>query len=106
MNWGNCVVKGVATVQCIPVLFANVLNVLFMFAGTVAVFMIIISGFRFILSSGDAKQLDGAKKTLTLAVIGLIIILLSYLILSVLAKVTGVSCLLVFGPFAAGSCAK
>lgn len=102
-DWGSCVVNGAATLQCIPVVLANFLDALFMFAGTVALFMIIFAGFKFILAGGDAKQLDGARKMIVYAVAGLLLILLSSLILNVIAGVTGVTCISVW-PLSFTSC--
>lgn len=99
MDWGSCLIQGVATLQCVPIIFVNVLNFLFMVAGTVAVFVIIISGLRLIMAAGDAKKLDTARHVLTYAILGLLIILFSEIILNIIATVTGVRCLLVFGPF-------
>lgn len=99
MNWDTCLVNGVATLQCLPILFANILNFLFMAAGTVAFFVILYSGIRFILANGDPKQLDGARKTFIYAIAGLILILVSYILLNIIATITGVTCILVIGPF-------
>lgn len=110
-SWGKCAVTNfngktydVASLQCLPALFANVLNALFMFAGIVAVIVIIISGYRLIFSGGEAKQLDTARKTLTYAIGGLVLVFLSYLILNFIATVTGVQCILTFGPWLSSSC--
>ncbi len=46
-------------------------------AGVVAVIMILFSGFQMITSSGDAQKAAGAKRNLTGAIIGLIIIALA-----------------------------
>src|SRR6185312_9961777 len=99
MDWGSCLVSGAATLQCVPIVFVNVVNALFMFVGIVCVFIIMYAGIQFILAGGNAKQLDGAKKTLTMALVGLLIILLSSVILNVIATVTGVTCIQVFGPW-------
>lgn len=111
MDWGECAktifnntTYTVASLSCLPKLFTNVLNALFMFAGVVALFIIIISGIRFILSAGDAKQLEGAQNTLKYAIFGLILIFLSSFILNIIAYVTGVNCILTIGPFEAASC--
>ena len=43
--------------------------------GVASVIMIIIGGFRYILSSGDASNIAGAKNTIIYAVIGLLVAL-------------------------------
>lgn len=89
--------QGVATLDCIPAVVQNVIFAAFIFAGIIALILIIYSGIKFILSGGDAKQVEGARKTLTYAIIGFILILLSFAILNLISTVTGVSCIQLFG---------
>ncbi len=51
-------------------------------AGPVAVLMLAIGGVRYIVSRGDQTQMEEAKKTITYAVIGLVVIILSWAIIS------------------------
>lgn len=51
-------------------------------AGPLAVLMIAVGGFRYVISHGDQTQMESAKKTITMAVIGLLIIIVSYVIVS------------------------
>lgn len=104
MPWDSCTVNGtVATFNCIVPLFTNVITWLFELSGTVALFLIIFSGIKFITSGGDAKQVEGARKTLTYAVIGLLVIFFSYLIINLISTITGVGCIKVFGFDSCGS---
>ncbi len=89
--------KDVATLNCIPAVVQNVIYAAFVFAGIVAVILIIYSGIKFILSGGDPKQVEGARKTMTYAIIGFIVILLSFVILNLISNVTGVGCIKLFG---------
>lgn len=57
--------------------------------GTLFIIMVIIGGILYITSRGNSQQLDRAKKTLTAAIIGLLIVTLSYTIIAVFAKVIG-----------------
>jgi Type IV secretion system pilin len=50
-----------------------VVNILSLMAGVVAVIMILVAGFRYITSGGDAGKVSGAKGALVYAVVGLII---------------------------------
>lgn len=116
MDWSKCAsvtdASGshyqVATLSCLPVLFFNVLNALFIFSGAIAIVIIIISGYRFIFSGGQEKQLETAQKTFTYAIAGLILILLSTLIINIIATVTGISCINIgnFGLFNGSACSK
>ena len=106
MDWKDCLAKdssgnsiagNVATLDCVPIIVHNIIFGAFLFSGIVAVILIIYSGIKFILSGGDPKQVEGARKTMTYAIIGFILILLSFVILNLISTVTGVSCIKLFG---------
>jgi hypothetical protein len=82
---------GIATISNLSCLFANVVKYALGFAGIVLFVMLLVGGFKFITSGGDPKAVEGAKKTLTYAVAGLIIILISFLILVLIQRITGVT---------------
>ena len=88
---------GVATLNCLPNLFSNVLNALLAFSGVAALFFIILSGIKLTTSGGDPKQIEGARQTLTYAIIGLLVILLSFFIINLISTVTNVGCIKQFG---------
>lgn len=86
-----------ATLDCLPAVFQNIITSLIFFVGAVAVILIMVAGFKFITSGGDAKQVEGARKTLTYAIIGLIIVLLSFFVIFLVSQLTGVTCIKQFG---------
>ena len=86
----------VLAIECIPYIFQNIVYWLLVFAGVIALFLIIFSGIKFITSGGGPKQLEGAKKTLTFAIVGLFLILFSFLIINVISQVTNVGCIRFF----------
>ena len=51
-------------------------------AGPVAVLMIAIGGFRYVTSRGDQAQMENAKKNILWAIIGLLVIIVSYAIVT------------------------
>ncbi len=61
-------------------------NVLSIIVGIVAVLMIIISGFRFIVSGGDSNGVSNARKTLIYALIGLAIAALANILVRFMAN--------------------
>lgn len=61
-------------------LFQTVTNVLLFLIGAVSVIMLIIGGFRYVVSNGDSSQVTAAKNTILYAVIGIIVALLAYAI--------------------------
>jgi len=92
MDWSSCLENGdVATLACIPIVIKNVINWALIFAGVVALALVIYAGFKFVTSKGDPQGVDEAKKVLTYAIIGLLIVFFSFAILNFLAAVTGVS---------------
>lgn len=62
--------------------FAQVINALLLWAGAVALLFIIIGGFRFIVSMGNAEGVEKARNTVLYAVLGLILIFLAYLVVA------------------------
>lgn len=59
---------------------SNVIQVLFIAAGVVAVIMIIVGGIRYITSNGEQGHVKQAKDTILYSVIGLVIAILAYAI--------------------------
>jgi len=88
---GNVTYNDIATVQGFECLFFNVLQVIVFFAGLAFLFMFISGGFKYLFSSGEQKAVAAASSTLTMAFIGLIGIIASWLIISFIQKFTGIS---------------
>lgn len=65
---------------------ANITNVLILAVGVISVIMIIIGGFRYVLSGGDSKNTTAAKDTILYAIIGLVVALLAYTIANFVIK--------------------
>lgn len=59
-------------------IIARVIDALLIFAGAVAVLFLIIGGFRYVISAGNPDQVEGAKKTILYAILGLIIIFIAF----------------------------
>lgn len=79
-----------ATISDLGTVFSNVVSYALGFAGIVLFVLLIVGGFKFITSGGDPKAVESARKTITSAIAGLIIILVSYLILVLISNITGV----------------
>ena len=82
--------SGIATINNLGCLFERIVSYALGFAGIVLFVLLIIGGFRFITSGGDPKAVEGAQKTLTSAIAGLVLILVSYIILFLISNITGV----------------
>ena len=58
----------------------KIINIFSIVVGAVSVIMIIIGGFRYIISGGDSNGVTGAKNTIMYALIGLVIVLFAQVI--------------------------
>lgn len=79
-----------ATISGLELVFGNVVRAALGFAGIVLFILLLVGGIKYITSGGDPKAAEGAQKTITYAISGLILILLSYLILVLIHTITGV----------------
>lgn len=53
----------------------TVIDIFSIVVGAVSVIMVIIGGFRYIVSAGDSSAVSGAKNTILYALIGLVIVI-------------------------------
>ncbi len=60
----------------------NIINAMLLVIGIVAVIMLIVGGFRYVLSNGNEKAVTGAKDTILYAIIGIVVALLSFAIVN------------------------
>lgn len=67
-------------------LFIYLIQGLLGVAGLLAVFFIIYGGFQYLTSRGDQELAESGKRTVTNAIIGLAIIIFSYVIVVVIAN--------------------
>jgi len=97
---GDCIVKvtpapsgpefEVATIQGFECLFKNIVRILTPIAGLAVFIMFIAGAFQMITAGGEAKQLQKARKTLTAAVLGLVVFVGIWFILKLIQAITGV----------------
>lgn len=79
----------VATLQGFETLFSNVVGIVIGIAGIVLFFMLVLGGFRWATAGGEPKKAEMARKTLTSAVIGLVLVALAFLIIRTVENFTG-----------------
>jgi uncharacterized membrane protein len=60
----------------------TVVDILSVIVGAVAVIMIIVGGFRYVISGGDSNGVSGAKNTIMYAIIGLVVVLFAQVIVA------------------------
>lgn len=67
----------------------NIIGLLTPFAAIALLIMIIVGAYKFITSGGDPKAVAGARSTLTYAILGIILVIVSYLVLKLIGTITG-----------------
>ncbi len=73
-------------------LIVKIVNILLGVSFAVAVLFLVIGGFRYIISSGNEEQAAAGRKTIINALIGIAVVILSYVIVAVVVKgVSGTS---------------
>ena len=88
----NYVQEGdVPTIQGLEGIIANILNIVVPIVGVVLLVMLIIGGFQYITSGGEAEQVAKARKTITAAVFGLLVVLGVWLIIKLIEDFTGLN---------------
>lgn len=68
----------------------NIINGLLVFAAAVAILFLIVGGFRYVTSTGNAEQVEAAKKTVLYAIIGLIIIFIAFVGVQIILSILNV----------------
>ena len=104
--WANCLVDqngkptsdsniGIATVGCIVPFLQNLISAAFTFVGVVAVIIIILGGIKYTRSRGDPQSLKSAQQTLTWGIVGLVIVIFAFFVVTFIGTITGTnkSCL-------------
>src|SRR3989344_9230635 len=65
-------------------LVLQIINIALAVVGIVAILFIVIGGFRYITSAGNEEAAESGKKMITNAIIGLVVVILSYVIIRVI----------------------
>lgn len=66
-------------------LIIRIINIALGIAGLVAVLFLVIGGFRYITSAGNEETAEQAKKIITNAIIGIVVIILAFVIIRVIS---------------------
>lgn len=66
------------------------LELLLLAALLLSLFMLILGGFKWMTSSGNKQEVENARKTLVFAIVGLIIVFVSFVIINFLGGFFGV----------------
>ncbi|MDD5074207.1 MAG: pilin [Candidatus Shapirobacteria bacterium] len=82
---------GVSQIQDLEGIVAKLLGLVMPIVGVLLLATLIAGGFQYITSGGEAEQAQKAKKTLTFAFFGLIVVLGAWLIIRLLEEFTGLN---------------
>ena len=88
-NATSSAVEGLPVICDARTLVTKVMDLFFLFAGSVAVIFIMLGGFRYVTSAGNEEQSEAGRKTLTTSVIGLVIIILAATIVRIVVSTLG-----------------
>lgn len=86
----------VATLQGLQCLIANVLSIFLTVVGLGAFIMLIAASFQLLTSGGNSQATEKAQKSVTYAVVGLVVAVSAFIILRLIASFTGVDTILQF----------
>lgn len=74
--------QGNLTSQTLGSQISSITNLMITVIGIISVIMLIIGGFRYVLSGGDQKGTTAAKDTILYSIIGVVVALLAYSIMN------------------------
>lgn len=80
----------VATIQAIECVLAQFLQIAIRFAGIVVFIMLIAGGFKYLTAGGDQKAIESAEGTITYAILGLVLMIVSWFILLFIKEFTNI----------------
>lgn len=80
---------GIHALTDIYVLIGNVIKILLSFVGLLSVIFIVVGGIFYILSTGEPARIQKAKSIITNAIIGLIVALVSYAVVTFISGAIG-----------------
>ncbi len=96
MDWTSCLKQApgaptadIQTIKCLEPLIANTINAVTLFAGIALFVFLTIGGFKYLTAGGDPKKAEEAKSTITMTLVGFVLIIGSYLVLRILATFFG-----------------
>ncbi len=70
---------------------SNVITTLVIIAVIIAVFFLVWGGIKWIMSGGDKAKVESARNTIIGGIVGLVLVFLSYFIITVVAQMFGIN---------------
>ena len=81
--------QGLTAQRTLSELILYIINIMLFFAGMIAVMFIIVGGYWYITSAGNEEQAEKGKTTLVNAIMGIILVILSWVIIRVVTNLVG-----------------
>jgi len=82
----SCGSTGLPCDTSVSAFIIRIINIALTVAGLIAVLFLIIGGFRYITSAGNEETAEQAKKIIINAIIGIVVIILSFVIVRVISS--------------------
>ena len=82
-----------AGIKCFEAVFQNLVSALVSLAGLALFVMLIIGGYKYLMSAGDPEQTASARSTMFYAIVGIVVMISTFIILRIVAWFTGVDVL-------------
>ena len=79
--------KGLSSSTQIAELISFIVQILLVVAGSIAVIYLIVGAYRYITAHGNEEKSEAAKKTMTAAIWGLIIVILAAAIITIISRI-------------------
>ena len=73
--------------RSVETIIKDIVDILSIVVGAAAVIMVIIGGFRYVLSNGDSNNVQAAKNTILYALVGLVVVALAQVMVNFVLKV-------------------
>jgi hypothetical protein len=77
-------------------IFRSVISIAIPIGGVILFIMLLLGGFKYITSGASPDKAEAAKRTITYAILGIVLLSMGYLILRLIAVFTGANYLLNF----------
>lgn len=91
---GKTIANDVPSLGCLADTITSAINAAFVLLGAAVLLFLIYGAIRFVVSGGDQKAVQGARNTMTYAIIAAVLILGSYIIINAVTKALGLPSLL------------
>lgn len=89
-GWSDPTGGKAATLKDLEVVFSNVVRAAVELALVVFFIMLVYGGFKYLTSGGDAKGTETGQKTITAALLGIVLLIGIWLILKFITAFTGI----------------